>query len=137
MPKNQSKFIFSPDVAQKYGVQESIILEYIAHWVKISEKSGRQFDGCSWTFGSIRHISKAFPFWSEKQVRRILLSLEKQGAIRVGRYNKRKYDRTKWYTLTDEVLPFYQMGKPIPLIKNKDIKSKKSLTIDTPRFNPI
>jgi hypothetical protein len=45
-----------------------------------------------------------FPFWTTKQIRRIISSLEEQGAIVTGNYNTSTYDRTSWYAMGDSLL---------------------------------
>ncbi len=74
-------------------------------------------------------FAKLFPFWSTKQVRRIIKKLEANGAIYIGNYNQRGFDRTQWYALAQTVTSIYlngqmevtkwangsdQMGTPIP-----------------------
>lgn len=68
-------------------------------------------------------FTEIFPFWTTKQIRRILSKLEKNGYIKTWVYNKIWYDRTKWYTciwpngqmeLPEQEVGSDQMGEPIP-----------------------
>jgi hypothetical protein len=116
-----SKFFFQKKLAKIYGVNEAIVLEYIHFFSTKNVGSKKHYhDGKYWTYGSVNVISKHFPFWSERQVWRILKSLEQHGAIDVGSFNRKAYDRTKWYTISDKCRPFYQTVKPIPVVNNNN-----------------
>jgi len=123
-----SKYYFNKEVAKKYGVNEAIVLEMI--YFRLS-KSNHINDGKKWWFGSVRHIQESFPFFTEKQIWRVMKSLEKQKAVIVGNYNKKKYDRTKWYSMTD--IAISHMVKPIPCINNKKINKEFKL----PTYKPM
>jgi hypothetical protein len=136
---------FDTDYAIKYGLDESILLQHIIYWiVKNRANDKNNFDGKTWTYNSIHAFSELFPFWTEKQIRRVLESLIKKGVIITGNYNKLAYDRTLWYALLDEsILPighfhltkkangFDGMGEPIPDIipdKNTHIREREERT---------
>jgi DNA-binding PadR family transcriptional regulator len=144
MNKEPKRYSFNTKAAKCLGVDESILLEYISHWSRTNSKTGSRYliNGKHWTYGSIKHIASSYPFWTEKQVRRILSSLESKGAIEVGCYNKKGYDKTKWYALSDfgrsltaEERPIAQTGKPIPILYNKNIDNK--ITFEVPKQEPI
>lgn len=105
-------YILNVEVAVKYGVDEAIMLENIVFWIRKNQANNKHFyDGEYWTYNSVKAFSELFPFWSERQIDRILKSLEKQNAIIVGNYNKRGYDRTKWYAITSTVKSIYRIGE--------------------------
>jgi len=122
-----SKYFFRKEVANAYGVNEAIILEMIHFRIG---KSNHNMDGRKWWYGSVRHIASHFPFFTEKQVWRIMSSLEKQGALVVSNYNKKKYDRTKWYSVTEEALS--HLVKPIPYVNNNNNKE-----FEIPTYKPL
>jgi len=94
---------FSVGLAEKYGLNESIMLNNLIFWTKTNQANEKNFyDGYFWTFNSARAYKELFPFWTERQIRYILESLEKQGLIKSGNYNKLKYDHTKWYAIIDK-----------------------------------
>lgn len=98
-------YIFDTDIAVAYGVDEAIMLQNIIYWINKNAANGKAFhDGRYWTYCSAEGFVKLFPFWSAPQIRRILKSLEDQGAIVSGSYNDNKYDRTKWYALSDDCI---------------------------------
>ena len=105
------QYHFDTDAAQKYGVNEAIVLNNIQFWVNKNAAGGNNFnDGRYWTRCSLQTYTNLFPFWTEPQIKRILKGLEDKGAITVGNYNKLGYDRTKWYALTDEALEVLNKG---------------------------
>lgn len=138
---------FNPEIAKLIGIDEAVMLENIHFWVKKNRANGRNIiHGRAWTYNSMAAFSELFPFWSEKQIRRILNSLKDRGLIQTGCFNKEKRDRTLWYTVTeagfllfqngemqlpkrDDTLDqtgkctFDQMGEPLPDIKLPDINS--------------
>ena len=121
-------YSFDTSLAIKYGQEESVILANFIYWINKSRANNKHFyDGYYWTYNSVFALSKLFPFWTSRQINRIINSLIKQGAIKSGNYNKMKYDRSLWYSIMDKsILPFGemedtkwvnendQMVKPIP-----------------------
>jgi hypothetical protein len=145
-------YSFNGKIAEMYGVDEAVFIHNLYWWIAKNEANGRHYyDGRNWTYNSMEAFTKLFPFWSIKQVRRIIKNLYEAGAIYTGNYNQRTYDRTQWYSLSESTLALYQtgtdncpngqmeaperarttaqMGAPIPDINsdiNTDIKPDKS-----------
>lgn len=95
-------------VAQKYGLEEAIFLESIMYWWRTNKANGRNFrDGRTWTYNTIKALSKIFPWWTVKQVRRIADSCRDKGALIVGSYNEDGRDRTIWYSPSNDLLALY------------------------------
>ena len=120
MPKYSAQFKFNTEDAISYGVPEAVVLFNIRYWVKINEeKQINYFEGKYWTFNSCTQYTKVFPFYSDRQISRLLVSLEKKGAIISGNFNKRGYDKTKWTTLAlpETADPSTEIGRPIPDVK--------------------
>ena len=98
-------------VAVRYGLEEAIFLDTIAHWVRVNRAEERNFrDGRWWTYNTIKAFDELFPWWSSKQIRRIITSCKEQGALLTGDYNQDRRDRTVWYTLGDEALALYGLA---------------------------
>lgn len=96
---------FNTKIAELYGVDEAIMIEnmyFLTEKNKANEK--HYYDGEYWTFNSIKAFSQLFPYWTERQIERILKSLVSKGCVKTGNYNKMAYDRTKWYSLTQKGL---------------------------------
>lgn len=96
-------------VAERYGPEESIFLHLIVSLVRNNKANNRNFrDGRWWTYNSLSAWDAEFPWWSTKQIRRIITSCENQGALLIGEYNTDRRDRTAWYSPSDELLALYQ-----------------------------
>lgn len=101
---------FDTDIAAQYGVDESIMIANLQFWIRKNEANGKHFhEGRFWTYNSIDAFTKLFPFWTARQIRRILKSLEEKGVIVTGNYNTSAYDRTTWYAFGDSFLQKGQM----------------------------
>lgn len=88
---------------KKYGYEESGLLWWIVHWITQNKANESNFhDGRVWTYNSKKAWSEMFPWWTEKQIRRLLDNLISRGAIITGCYNKQPFDKTLWYALSDE-----------------------------------
>lgn len=96
-------------VAERYGPEEAVFLHLIVSLARNNKANNRNFrDGRWWTYNSLSAWDEEFPWWSAKQIRRIITSCETQGAILVGEYNEDRRDRTAWYSPSDELLAMYQ-----------------------------
>lgn len=90
-----------PSLAVKVGLNEAIILQQFHYWL---QRSKNIHDGYRWIYNSYKEWNKQFPFFSERTLRRAINSLEKQGYIITGNYNKAGFDNTKWYRVNYEKL---------------------------------
>lgn len=96
-------FSFDCQTAMAYGVDEAIMIHNLIFWIEKNQANGKHFhDGRTWTYNTQKSFSKIFPFWNERQVRRILDSLISQDVIVTGNYNQTAYDQTKWYAFKNE-----------------------------------
>lgn len=99
---------FNVEIAKMYGVDEAILIENLFFWINKNRANNRHFyDGYYWTYNTAKAFADLFPFWSEKQVRRIIKSLKEKGVLLTGHHNKKAYDRTTWYALSNEIMSFY------------------------------
>jgi|19_taG_2_1085344.scaffolds.fasta_scaffold123066_1 hypothetical protein len=106
-------YSFNAYHAREYGVDESIMLHNILYWLQKNKANKTNFrDGKYWTYNSASAFTELFPFWNERKIARILSSLEKQGAIECGNFNRVAYDRTKWFS-SPLLEPFDKSGECI------------------------
>jgi len=107
-------YVFSIKDAEDYGLDEAVMLYNFKYWIMFNKANNKNFnDGRTWTFNSVSSFNKLFPFWSERQIGRILKSLIDKKILITGNYNKVAYDRTLWYAFYDEtILPFGEMDSP-------------------------
>lgn len=91
---------FQTQYAKRYGVNPAIVLHTLTYFVLKNKKAGRnKYEDKYWTFNSYPGWQEAMPFFSKSQIRTAMLVLRKKGAIIVGNFNKKGYDKTFWYTL--------------------------------------
>ena len=94
---------FDVDVAKEYGIECAVIFQNIGFWVQHNRENGlNDYDGSFWTYNSAKAFEHSFPYMSYQKIGRALMKLEEVGLIKSGNYNKSKFDRTKWYTLTED-----------------------------------
>lgn len=138
---------FDISYAKQYGVDEAIMISNFQYWLKKNWSNDKhRYDGRTWTYNSVASYEKLFPYWTGKQIRRVIESLVDKGVLIRGEYNKNVYDRTSWYAFVDEStflfenidLPIWanqdaHLGKPIPNI-NTDSKPNKKTNTDRQDF---
>jgi hypothetical protein len=93
---------FNIELASKYGVEEAVVIQNLFFWINKNVANDKNFyDGRYWTYNSAKAFAKLFPYLNESKLFRILKSLQDDDIIIKGNYNKEKFDRTGWYTFTD------------------------------------
>ena len=103
---------FNVELAKEYGILEAIILNNLQHWIEKNRANGKNYhDGHYWTYNSAKAFSELFPYASQKQIRKALQNLIAEGIIQTGNYNKNPYDRTLWYSFTENGDSIFQMVK--------------------------
>lgn len=94
---------FRVAIAKEVGVDGAIMLNHLQYWILHNQAHKMNFhDGEYWTYSTKKALCQIFPFWSERQIERILNNLIKNGYLKTGNYNKVAFDRTLWYTLTEK-----------------------------------
>ncbi len=113
---------FNLDHAKRYGLEEAVMLHNLIFWIRHNHANRKNWlDGRTWTYNTLEAFGEIFPFWSVKQIRRILDSLLKQRVLVKGNHNTRAYDRTCWYALTDESL----LELPVTVCPNRQMEKPK------------
>lgn len=98
-------YSFDIDHAQKWGVDEAILLHNFVFWIRHNRANGKGFkEGRTWTYNTLDAFVALFPFWNRDKIYRIIKSLCEQGLLRKGNFNEKNYDKTCWYSLEDETL---------------------------------
>jgi len=115
---------FNVEAARRFGVDGAVMLQGMAVWISKNRANERHFhDGRWWTYNSKAALARLFPFWTEKQLRRIVKNLNDSGALLLGNYSDGSFHNTTWYAISDEVLALLgaeecaaaaETGVPIP-----------------------
>lgn len=115
MKKNM--VFYDPEEARILGLTQAVIYYQLRYWINFNEKRNQNYhDGCYWTFFNIKNLEDLLGVPS-KTLYDNLIKLESKGYIKTGNYNKLKFDRTKWYALT-ETKPL-EVDKDIPYLNNR------------------
>lgn len=101
---------FKIDDAIKYGVEKAAIIYNFRFWlnknranrVNVEELKGKKY---FWTYNSARALAELLPYLSEDTIQRHLKGLEEENILISGTFNKKNYDRTKWYTMPEYETP--------------------------------
>lgn len=99
-----SRHSFDVQDAIDHGVEKAVILSNLRFWldkVRANKRDDNTHDGYYWTYNSVAAFCELFPYLSKGKIQRHLNSLESEGVILSGSYNKHKYDRTKWYSMPE------------------------------------
>lgn len=98
-------FSFNIEFAKRYGVDEAIMVKSFQFWIRLNKANKINYhDKRYWTYNTNKSLTEYYPFWTEKQVRRIIESLVDKEILIKGNYNKIAYDRTIWYAFVNEDL---------------------------------
>jgi hypothetical protein len=98
--------------ASVLGVVKAVLYNQVRYFTTACPDPKHFFENSHWVRFSIESLS-SFTGIPLKTIYDNLRGLEKDGYIKTGNFNKLKYDRTKWYSLTDKPLE--------PKIKQADI----------------
>lgn len=112
------------ELAQRYGLDEAVLLHSIVYWVLKNQAEGRHFhQGRYWTYASRKGLAAMYPLWSESQIKRMLTKLRESGALLVGDFNEDRRLRTSWYAPSDAVLALYGEES---IVQNRPMHCPKS-----------
>ncbi len=107
-----------PEVARLTDANASIIFFNILFWCDVNRTNGKNYhDGRYWMYMTYKDIATEYIYLSRKQVETSVNKLRIAGLIIVGRYNKRKNDRTNWYAISDMAYALIGCGVPSPEIE--------------------
>ena len=95
--------IFNVDDAVEHGMEKAVVLQNMRFWLDKNKANGTNLhDGYYWTYNSAEAFFKLFPYFkSAKVIQRLLKSMVSEGLLLAGNYNKKGYDRTKWYSMPE------------------------------------
>jgi uncharacterized phage protein (TIGR02220 family) len=93
---NKAPIMIIPSLAVKIGLNETIVLQQIQYWL---QSSSHVIEGRKWIYNTYQDWQEQMPFWSKDTICRAIRSLEKQGLLLTGNWNKKKSDNTKWYSV--------------------------------------
>src|SRR5699024_4949174 len=125
---------FNTEIAKEVGVNAAVIFYNISFWIeKNATNSKNMFDGNFWTYYSISAFEEQFEYLSSRQIRTSLEKLVDNNLIIEGKYNKSKYDRTKWYAINKIAFDKYD----IPILQKTKIHLSEKANLFDQNDQPI
>jgi hypothetical protein len=107
---------FDTDIAKEFGVNVAIFLDNIAYWtIKNIANQTHFHDDHYWTYNTVQAFTQLFPYWTTRQMRTIIDECLKKNLLIEGNYNQKKYDKTKWYALTNNGLKMFNLHAEIEI----------------------
>lgn len=104
-------FHFDGAVAEMYGVDGAVFISRLQFWIEKNAANDRHYhEGRYWTYNSLRAMEKLFPFWSRRQIERVVKNLKDKGVLLTANYARDSYDRTLFYALDESKLPISPFG---------------------------
>ena len=99
---------FRPELARRYGVDAAIFLHNIFYWIKHNRDNEKHcYEGRYWTYNTMAALCATHPYWSRRQLERIIANCKKEGLLLTGCFNQDPRDRTSWYSLSSEALAYF------------------------------
>ncbi|ADP12332.1 phage O family protein [Erwinia sp. Ejp617] len=95
---NFRPLVVSPQLAERIGLNEAIVLQQINYWLNDVE-ARYEHAGRRWVYNTYEEWQKQFPFWSIPTIKRTLVSLEKLGVVIAEKLQKSQCNHTKYYTV--------------------------------------
>ena len=105
---------FSEQLWIDFDLECAVFLENLVAWIRFNaskdKPEDRNFhDGKYWSYNSYPQFAKLFSGWSAKTIRTIINRCVKNDLLTVGNFNKKHYDNTNWYTLTDKAWEYFPL----------------------------
>lgn len=95
--------VFHPEIAIAVGLHGAIFLQQLHFWL---QRTNNTVDGNKWVYHSYTSWQSegGLEFWSPKVIRTTIEKLEKEDLVISDCFNKRRYDKTKWYRINYDKL---------------------------------
>jgi len=94
---------FDVGIAKSCGINAAVVYNHILYWLRQNIRNPRCWhDERIWMYESLSKMSEFFDFLSEKEVRNAINILTEKNLIEKSNFNNNKFDRTCWYTVSDQ-----------------------------------
>jgi hypothetical protein len=95
-------------LAVRFGTNESLFLTNLCFWIEKNKANRVNYhDGHYWVYNTMEAWAELFPYFSKYQIRHLIDKMKSHGILLVGVYNRFQYDRTQWYSVSDEIMALY------------------------------
>jgi Zn-finger nucleic acid-binding protein len=109
-------------LAVRYGTNESLFLTNLCFWIEKNKANKVHFHNDRyWVYNTMDAWAELFPYFSKDQIRHLIDKMKGKNILLVGTFNRTRYDRTQWYSVSDEVLSLYTKGSiPEPALQQEE-----------------
>ena len=92
---------FNPALGVTFGICGALLIQQVHFWtqMRINYRAGHY-----WVYNTYEGWSEQLRVYSAVAVRKTVKTLETSGVLIVGVFNKKAYDRTRWYRVDYETL---------------------------------
>ena len=96
---------FDTEIAKEYGVNIAIFLDNMAFWTRTNASNKQNLhEDRYWSYGTPEFFANYFPYWKPRLIKDIIKKCKDEGLLLKNNFNKKGYDRTSWYALSDKAL---------------------------------
>src|SRR5580692_9601596 len=97
---------FDVGIARKLGLEAAIVYNHIIYWISINanKKDAELIEGKYWMYEKQEDIADFLGYLSYDSVKRAIKILLESGLLIKGNFNKNPFDKTSWYTITNQKL---------------------------------
>lgn len=107
------------NIAVHSGVDVALFIHQLSQWTFLNlANKNHIYDGHAWSYNTLEAYEAIFPFWTKRQLERIINKAIADGLVLKENYNKNRYDRTCWYAMTGKAMAFYP-----ELLTQKNLKT--------------
>lgn len=127
---------FNIALATKISMEAAVLFDNFYFWCsknRANKCEDKFHNGLYWTYNTIKSYEKQFPYLNGKKIIAAIEKLEEAGLIVSGCFNANKYDRTKWYAVTELGNNFYEDRITIDQI---DFEKKARTRSENKKANP-
>lgn len=127
---------FNIALATKISMEAAVLFDNFYFWCsknRANKCEDKFHNGLYWTYNTIKSYEKQFPYLNGKKIIAAIEKLEEAGLIVSGCFNANKYDRTKWYAVTELGNAFYEDKITIDQI---DFEKKVRTRSENKKANP-
>ena len=121
--------------AEKYGLEEAIILDDIAYHIKCNQEKDIMWLGTTWMFFDKKSelFKRNFSMIHPKKFRNAINNLVEKSVLMKGEFNYSSADRTLWYTIIDqEIRDVYRLGTIKIVSKDGESRCTQNGYLDVP-----
>ena len=143
---------FNVELATELGdVNQALMLQHFYFWYQNNKGKDDRLKGdhlYPWSFNKIEDFCGIFPYMSKGKINGAISKLVEKHYVITGNYNKLKFDKTKWYSLTEKGLILFDYGvshnenssskneNPDSKNDNSGSKNENAIPYSNPNNNP-